>query len=938
MNIRMRAILVIVLTNVVIILFSVFVGIYYVQKSIDISQQTDLTVMLQITDHFLSSELDKLKLKSSNIVEILRTADESSWTNVLSKQNILYSEFIGMAVFDSGTGLIASSGTAPAGIDIMKNEDVAKAFRGQKPITSTINTDNGVVFYHATPLTFSNNRILVVTLPWNFFSRLLAPFVIWETGHVYMSDAHGYAISNPRDHWIQNRFNYIKAAEMDRDFIMLAKNVTRMTNLETGIGHYTIYGVPRVCSFRPVSASLEGWSLGVVAPLNESPVKNIDIGLLIVAFISILLSIIAAVIASVFIKKPFVEIAFLKEVAENANKAKSSFLSTMSHEIRTPMNAILGICEIQLQKEKVNTETREAMEKIYSSGDLLLSIINDILDLSKIEADKLELINDKYEIASMISDAAQLNMMRIGSKLIEFELCIDENTPARMIGDELRIKQVLNNLLSNAFKYTSSGAVKLSINADEGKNEDEVILQIIVSDSGQGMTKDQVAKLFDEYSRFNLEKNRYEEGTGLGMNITHKLINMMNGTIQVESEVDKGSVFTVRLTQKRCDTEVLGKSVAENLQQFRTHSRAFMHKVQISREYMPYGNVLVVDDVEVNLYVAKGLLAPYHVKASFIYSGIEAIEKVKSGNVYDIIFMDHMMPEMDGIEAVKHIREAGYTAPIVALTANAVSGQADMFLHSGFDDFISKPIDIRQLNTILNKYVRDIQPQEVIDDARSRMTENVHHVESEVLSQNDILLKQIMNYKIDELDITAGLHRFENNVEFYLKVLNAYVVSVRASLDYMKNFSDENIYNYRIKVHGVKGTSYDISARKIGDAAALLEKAASDNDTGYIRENNEPFLKILLEMIEKIEAMLGQMNAVKVKPEKDQIDSNVLLKLLEACNSYNMDDADAAMEEIEKFQYKSGDDFVKWLRDNIDVVNFEEVAEKINAMNLKKEE
>jgi len=388
------------------------------------------------------------------------------------------------------------------------------------------------------------------------------------------------------------------------------------------------------------------------------------------------------------------ELIAAKEYAEHSSRYKSAFLAVMSHEIRTPMNVILGISEIQLRDEVLSAESEEAFRKIYESGDLLLNIINDILDLSKIEAGKLELVPVKYDIPSLVNDTAQLIRLRY-EKPIELFLNVDESTPIEMIGDELRIKQVLNNVLSNAFKYTHKGNVEFSV-YPENVEDENVTIAFRITDTGQGMTKEQIDKIFDEYTRFNIEANRTTVGTGLGMSITNRLVNLMNGRITIESEVDKGSVFTVYIPQKRIGTAVCGPELAENLKRFNFHSTAITKKIQFLREYMPYGSVLIVDDVESNIYVAKGMLAPYGLKIDTAISGFEAIDIIKKGNEYDIVFMDHMMPEMDGIETVKFIRDMGYKHSIIALTANALIGREEMFLQNGFDAFISKPIDSRE--------------------------------------------------------------------------------------------------------------------------------------------------------------------------------------------------------------------------------------------------
>jgi len=517
--------------------------------------------------------------------------------------------------------------------------------------------------------------------------------------------------------------------------------------------------------------------------------------------------------------------------AEAASRAKSAFLSTMSHEIRTPMNAILGITEIQLLDESLSGSVREALSKIYASGDLLLGIINDILDLSKIESGKPELKIAQYDIASLVNDTAQLNIMRIGSKPIEFELYADENMPSHLSGDELRIKQIMNNLLSNAFKYTKEGIVKLSVTSEpiEGK-DDSVMLVLTVSDTGQGMTKEQVSRLFDEYARFNVEANRTTEGTGLGMSITRNLVALMNGEILVESEPEKGSEFTVRLPQGIAAPGVLGRESVENLRQFRTSNRSNLHRTQITRQSMPYGSVLIVDDVETNIYVARGLMAPYKLKIDTADSGFAAIEKIKNGNVYDIIFMDHMMPKMDGVEATRIIRGMGYERPIVALTANAVSGQEDNFLLNGFDDFISKPVDIRQLNKVLNRLIRDRRPQEATAEAANQTYENDE----------------------EPFDISPLPDISPRFAEILVRDVSKAIASLE-SLSELNDYSNaDNMKAYIIIVHGMKGALANFGIADIAAAARELEIAGRKENYGAIASNTPAFINSLRALNKKL--------------------------------------------------------------------------------------
>ena len=595
-------------------------------------------------------------------------------------------------------------------------------------------------------------------------------------------------------------------------------------------------------------------------------------GILIIAFILVCLNLFA-----IGLIKPLHKMI---NIASEASKAKSSFLATMSHEIRTPMNAIIGIAQIELQKDGLSEEFATALGKIYDSGNNLLGIINDVLDMSKIESGKLEVNPVNYDTPSLINDTVQLNMVRIGSKPIEFLLDVDKDLPSRMLGDDLRIKQILNNLLSNAIKYTQAGSVKLAVNHFYNDSGD-LMMRFRVSDTGQGLKPEDLKKLFSEYTRFNASANRTTEGTGIGLNITQNLVKMMGGKINVESVYGKGSTFEVVIKQDKVECPPIGAELAEKLRDFKFSGKKHFANLQITRELMPYGKVLVVDDVESNLYVAKGLMTPYKLSVDTAISGFEAIDKVNAGNTYDIIFMDHMMPEMDGIETTKKLREQGYKGVIVALTANAIVGNEEMFLSSGFDGFISKPIDVRRLNSVLNKFVRDKYPEEAakykseqVKEASSQTTSSANDLTPNDLSALDPKLLEIV--RKDAEKAAAKLRETKENGDIKLFTTNA---------------------------HAMKSALANIGEKEMSAAAFALENAGRNGDLNFISANADKFIESLLALVEKLSPAKDESDDENADISEDTAYLKQQLSTVKsACEDY--DDA-AAYAVLDKLKEKS---------------------------------
>ena len=558
------------------------------------------------------------------------------------------------------------------------------------------------------------------------------------------------------------------------------------------------------------------------------------------------------------------QIRVVKQYAQEmqmTNEAKSVFLAKMSHEIRTPLNAVLGISEIQLQNKNIPPDIAEAFTMILNSGSLLLGIINDILDLSKIESGKMELILSPYDIAGMINDTAFLHTVKNENKPIKFIISIDENVPIELSGDELRIKQILNNLLSNAFKYTDSGEVELSLNAEYA--QDSVILIFRIRDSGQGMTSEQISKLYDAYARFNMERNKATEGTGLGMAITQNLIQLMNGKIKVDSEPGKGSVFTVILPQGNTGAPALGKEAVKNLGHLRQNFKAKAKKARILYEQIPSGKILIVDDMEMNLYVAKGLMMLYGLQIDTALSGKEAIEKIKANN-YDIVFMDHMMPSMDGIEATRLIREWEKEArtadtreiAIIALTANAVSGMSEMFAANGFSDFLSKPIIVQELDDILKKYIA----QEKIIPMGYSNAETMPGSDGSRENQEspDSLIDSFWEAvcKISEINTEIGLSYTSDRKDTYRNALNIFNKNALLEFGKMSAFlDDKDLKSFCISVHAMKSMLATIGAKGLSDEAYTIEASASKQDIDSCTQMFSVFR-------EKIQSLCGQLSAI----------------------------------------------------------------------------
>ncbi len=721
-------------------------------------------------------------------------------------------------------------------------------------------------------------------------------------------------LAHPNESFIGRRMKYLgpKYEEMENAFLSGATEISGVDVLEKS-------GIPAVIFFRKLES---GWYIGIGIPADVY-YKTTHIMMI---FLSVL-----GIIFMLLLNTLMVRMSMARKKADEENKSKSSFLARMSHEIRTPMNAIISLVEILLRKN-LPSDVRDQMMIIRRSSVTLLTLINDILDFSKLEAGQIQLDIKTYSFSSLISDVKTIIMVRLESKQLEFIVHIGEGIPERLIGDDIRIRQILINLLTNAVKYTDKGRIELDAHA-RALEDERVEIELTVRDTGIGFKPEDMNILFHEFSRFDSVRNRGIEGSGLGLAIVNSLCKIMGGTIDVQSVYEQGSTFTVKIPQGVDKTDMYGTPDADT-----ADSRQVLDFSQTPPFIAPDIRVLVVDDIETNLMVAEELLQFYEFRVDTATNGTDVLRLVQE-NRYDLIFMDHMMPGMDGVETTEKIRALGANradsssdfltaayfscVPIIALTANALNEYRDMFLNSGFNDFLAKPIEVEKLYAILKKWV---PTDKQLPASASDKTRNQDKTAEDAASSN--------TDAIEGVNMKAGVINTGGSFAVYLRVLSMFQHDAEKRLRIIRQaMESNNMALYTTMVHALKSAARSIGASEWGNFAEDLETAARNNNISLIKQRTEELLEQLRSLTDNIAGFLSKTASDIDTHSAALLSKEQLDALQQALADINMPQIDALMEEYGELPLNSSiRRFLGSIEEDILLFEYDKAIAKIREM------
>lgn len=601
---------------------------------------------------------------------------------------------------------------------------------------------------------------------------------------------------------------------------------------------------------------------------------------------------------------------------EDANRAKTNFVSNMSHEIRTPMNSIVGITEILL-RSRHSPKEQEYLLNIQSSGRVLLTIINDVLDCSKMEAGKMQLFDEPYDTCSLFHDLRISMENRIGHSGLELIYDIDQDIPCKLKGDMGRIRQVIINLVNNAIKYTEKGSVRFSVHVRQ-KNTDKVMLYYEVADTGIGIRKEDQKILFDAFQRVEMDRNRYVEGTGLGLTISQNLVNMMGGVIEVESEYGKGSRFFFTIEQTIIDPTPVSAVNYNGQKDNVTEKEAECLFIA------PEAHILLVDDNELNLVVAKELLKPLRMQIDTAENGLQAVKMVR-GSQYDLVLMDHMMPVMDGIEAAKAIRalpEDKYQKlPIIALTANAMVDARKEFLNAGMNGFVAKPIDFARICNQLKLWL----PKDLVRDVPKEEAKK-------------LLADDLSDREIQPEDPQMGFS-FEEGVkhcgskEALMKTIRIFYRTIDSKANKIEQCLKEGlISDYVIEVHALKSSALLIGAVPLSEAAKELEDYGKQGKTEVLEEKTPDVLTLYRDLKNILRPYAEKEEDAK-KEFSDGEWITALQQIHQCIEQFDLDGVDQIMEQLEEYQVPECiRESMDQLRVYVADVSMEEIMELTDTM------